>query len=465
MTFGAFGVFGDFASQPPELISLKIYSGPGSEPLTAAAAAWDGLAAELQSTAASYAAAISELGASWEGPSFDALASAVSPYVTWLSTTAAQAEEAGSQARAAASAYETAFASTVSPAVIAANRAELASAVANNIFGQNNSAIETLEAEYEQIWAEDVAAITNYASAASAATQLTSFTEAPQTTSGSAAATAAATAAAVTPQTIVQQLEAILTQLSTGVNTLTTNWSTLWEQTITKITGNSTLSTLWETTYSFISNAGGEATYTNVVNSSTSLGIGQWKNFFVYQPWSANMAKGGLAGGLSSGGAPAHLARPVSAVLGASPTVGKLSVPASWANATPAIRLASTVLPGTSMGAAPLTGFPNLFNEATAGSFMGGGLGTPLTNVASRTTRVGVAAPMAPLAAKRKAPVSLDKVIAQLQEQPDVVQHWNVDEAGLDDLVAELSTKPGVHAVHVVAEGAATVAATTSQSG
>jgi hypothetical protein len=90
-------------------------------------------------------------------------------------------------------------------------------------------------------------------------------------------------------------------------------------------------------------------------------------------------------------------------------------------------------------------------------------LGTPLANVASRTTRVE--APSRPSTAKRKAPVSLDRVIAQLQEQPDVVQHWHVDEAGLDDLVADLSTKPGVHAVHVVAEGAATVPASQSQSG
>ena len=35
------------------------------------------------------------------------------------------------------------------------------------------------------------------------------------------------------------------------------------------------------------------------------------------------------------------------------------------------------------------------------------------------------------------------------------MQHWNVDEAGLDDLVAKLSTKPGIHAVHLT-DGKAT---------
>ncbi len=55
-------------------------------------------------------------------------------------------------------------------------------------------------------------------------------------------------------------------------------------------------------------------------------------------------------------------------------------------------------------------------------------------------------------------------MIAQLQEQPDQVQHWNVDEAGLDDLVAKLSTKPGIHAVHLSADGKATASAAKTES-
>ena len=59
--------------------------------------------------------------------------------------------------------------------------------------------------------------------------------------------------------------------------------------------------------------------------------------------------------------------------------------------------------------------------------------------------------------ARTKGPIPLDKVIAKLQESPDDVQHWNVDEAGLDELVAKLSTKPGIHAVHLT-DGKATAA-------
>src|ERR1700721_336975 len=71
-------MFFAFAAQPPELISAKIYSGPGTESLQAAAAAWDGLSSELQSTAANYQSIISGLvSGDWTGPSSEAAAAAV----------------------------------------------------------------------------------------------------------------------------------------------------------------------------------------------------------------------------------------------------------------------------------------------------------------------------------------------------------------------------------------------------
>ena len=127
----------DFAAQPPELISAKIYSGPGAESLQSAAAAWDALASELQSTAAQFESTIAGLvSGDWTGPSSEAAAAAAAPYVSWLSTTAGQAEQTAGQARAAAGAYETALAATVPPAEIAANRTQLLSLLPANIFGQ-----------------------------------------------------------------------------------------------------------------------------------------------------------------------------------------------------------------------------------------------------------------------------------------------------------------------------------------
>ena len=81
-----------YAAFPPEVNSGRMYAGPGSGPMRAAAAAWDGLAGELQSAAASYSSVISSLtGGAWPGPSSLNMAAAVTPYLTWMQATAAQA--------------------------------------------------------------------------------------------------------------------------------------------------------------------------------------------------------------------------------------------------------------------------------------------------------------------------------------------------------------------------------------
>jgi PPE-repeat protein len=151
----------DFSILPPEINSGRMYTGPGAGPMLAAAAAWDDLAMELSSSAASYATEVSDLTSGpWQGPSSASMAAAAAPYVQWMSITAAQAEETGNQARAAAAAYEAAFAATVPPPVIAANRALLMMLIATNILGQNTPAIAATEAHYMEMWAQDAAAIT-----------------------------------------------------------------------------------------------------------------------------------------------------------------------------------------------------------------------------------------------------------------------------------------------------------------
>ncbi len=149
----------DFAALPPEVNSGLMYTGPGSGPMLTAAAAWDDLAADLYLTASSYGLVISDLTSGWLGPSSVAMAAAAAPYVSWMVTTAGQAEETGAQAEAAAAAYEAAFAMTVPPPVIAANRALLMALIATNFFGQNTPAIMATEAEYLEMWAQDAAAM------------------------------------------------------------------------------------------------------------------------------------------------------------------------------------------------------------------------------------------------------------------------------------------------------------------
>ena len=203
----------DYGAFPPEFNSARMYAGPGPESMLAAAAAWNGVAAELRSVASSYGSVISGLTTEWLGPSSTAMETAAAPYVTWLSTTAEQAELTAAQAQAAAGAYEAAFAMTVSPPVIAANRAQLMTLVATNLLGQNTPAIAANEAQYGEMWAQDAAAMYGYAANSAAITaKVTPISAAPQTTNvaGLAAQGAAGaqtgTSAAASVQSTLSQL-------------------------------------------------------------------------------------------------------------------------------------------------------------------------------------------------------------------------------------------------------------------
>lgn len=159
----------NFSVLPPEVNSMRIFSGAGSGPMLSAAKAWNGLAAELGLAATAFGTVTSELaGGPWQGPSAAAMAVAAAPYTSWLSTTASWAEHAATQATTLANEFELVRAAMVQPALLTANRSQLVSLVFSNLFGQNAPAIAAAEAEYEQMWARDVAAMAGYHAAASA---------------------------------------------------------------------------------------------------------------------------------------------------------------------------------------------------------------------------------------------------------------------------------------------------------
>ncbi len=132
-----------FAALPPEVNSARMYAGPGSAPLLAAAAAWRALADEMHSAETDYESALRDLSSSmaWHGPSSASMWTAAAPFVTWLHTTAGQAEQTGVQGNAAAMAFEAAYAATVPPTVVVANRTLLANLGEYQYFGQNTPAI------------------------------------------------------------------------------------------------------------------------------------------------------------------------------------------------------------------------------------------------------------------------------------------------------------------------------------
>ena len=382
----------DFALLPPELNSARMYAGPGSGPMLAAAAAWDGLASDLESTAASYQSAIFGLTSGpWLGPSSASMAAAAMPYMSWMSTTAMQAAQAAAQAKMAAAAYEAAFAMTVPPPVIAANRALLMSLVATNFLGQNTPAIATTEAHYEEMWAQDAAAMYGYAGQSAAASTLTPFLPAPNTTNpaglaGQAAAVAqtTGTSAGTGAQTIVSTGTQLLSTVPTALQGLA--------QPLQSTSGLSGIldSLGFTSAQSYLSLGNLVVPYTASM-ATVNLGIGA--THFAQTAGAASAAETGaagfaLGGEVGSGAGALVSAGPVglggsavTAGMGQGTVVGGLSVPPGWVTAAPEIRTVARALPISSAAApAVVTGTSGtLFSEMAlagiAGRAMGGTVG------------------------------------------------------------------------------------------
>jgi PPE-repeat protein len=197
--------------------------------MRAASAAWNLLAAELESSATQYQSTIDVLDDEWLGPTSATMAAAVDPYITWMSTTGAQAEQTAAQASAAASAYEAAFAMTVPPVEVATNRAQLAMLVATNVIGQNTAAIAANEAMYGEMWAQDAAAMYGYAGSSAAASSVKAFTQPPETSNPAAQATqgSAVTQAngASTGSGVQSQLQQLTSTIPSSLKQLTSPMS------------------------------------------------------------------------------------------------------------------------------------------------------------------------------------------------------------------------------------------------
>ena len=411
----------DFGILPPEINSGRMYTGPGPGPMLAAAAAWDDLAAELGSTAASYGSEVANLtSGAWQGPSFASMAAAAAPYVAWMNATAAQAEETGSQAKVAAAAYEAAFAATVPPPVIAANRALLMMLIATNILGQNTPAIAATEAHYMEMWAQDATAMYAYAGSSASASQLTPFSEPPPTTNtaGTAVQSAAATQATSTSgasnigtqlSQLINSLPTALQNLATGLvespttgstnllsglslpnlasaslppalETDLTNWNTMWStltgsyslQGWSAIPGGPFLS--FGQTYAWGQNG----------QSAAAFMAGPKPISGALAPLAAELANPHLSAAFSTG--------PVSGSMGRAALVGGMSVPQGWTQAAPEIRTIAATLP-TELAAAPAAalagGESGVFSQMALSSLAGRAVAAAATQSAGGSAAAG----------------------------------------------------------------------------
>lgn len=359
----------DFGALPPEINSTRMYAGPGSAPMVAAAAAWDVLANGLETASRGYSAVIAQLeGESWTGSASAAMATAAAPYVAWLATAGAQAEEAASQARAAAAAYETAFGATVPPALVTANRTLLAQLVASNILGQNTAMIGVTEGAYEQMWAQDAAAMYGYAASSSGATSLTQFHEPPRTTDADGQPAQASAVAQATNNSAASQSHAALSRTMSSVPQKLHNLS---ETPPTGATGGS------PSTGSALDAVDDFNTLTAPVNlgdamsrTVTSAGTFGTGAFRANLQAAGEAAKAAVApaatASLSTG--TAGVAGPTLASTGSASAVGRLSVPQSWAATNPTV---ATVAESHWLSDAELDGGPS-WHEGPATNMWGG---------------------------------------------------------------------------------------------
>jgi hypothetical protein len=132
--------------------------------------------------------------------------------------------------------------------------------------------------------------------------------------------------------------------------------------------------------------------------------------------------------------------------------VGAMAVPPSWATATPAIRTVASVLSNAGQGAVPA----GAVSEGTllSGMALAGMAGSALAAAAPSPLR-GAGAGIRSTSLKDgslkdgESPETLQRLVAEMADKPDNVQHWHTDSAHLDSLIAKLKKKPGIHAVHL----------------
>ena len=390
----------DFALLPPEVNSARMYAGPGSGPMLAAAATWEGLAAELQSTASSYQTAIAGLVAGpWLGPAAASMAAAAAPYVAWIRSTAAQAEQTANQATAAAAAYDAAFAETVPPPVVAANRSLLTALVASNFFGQNTPAIALTETQYAEMWAQDAAAMYGYAGASASATSLTPFSSPPSSTNpgGQADQAGAVAQATATPAGNVQSAVSSAQQTFSAIpNALSGAAAPAAADPLTPLDLVNLLGSLSGIFVDPELSAAGLGVDTTALPYDVVGALTGFHTDDIVSGWAGIESWPGMAPvPPSQFPVITNLGSPVSAGMGEANLIGRMSVPTAWAAAAPEIRPLAVALPAANLAAAETSAgsagslFSQMALAGMAGRAMAGTTGTTGTGGTGRRERIG----------------------------------------------------------------------------
>jgi PPE-repeat protein len=341
----------EFTTLPPEVTSALIHSGPGAESLIEASGAWQQLGTNLEDSAENYVAALSSLSETWHGPSSAAMVQAAEPYLTWLQTTAQQAQQTAASAMAAAAAFNSVRAQVVPTAQVTANRMQLVQLLATNGFGRNLPAIAETEAEYQSMWANNSAAMSRYQTASAQASTLPQFSSPSSTTNpaGTANQSSAVSAATMSSSpTVSAATSGQSSSVNLGFGDPTTGYFGL-----ANVYANQFVSSGFPVNLLSYLAQNQSAQALQGVNAQISQGVSEGESF----PGLGGGLRGGAGGGLGGLGqlGPGALGAAglgqasTSAATGVGVSIGKLTAPPSVVNLLPTsqapVQLASAATP------------------------------------------------------------------------------------------------------------------------
>jgi hypothetical protein len=253
-------------------------------------------------------------------------------------------------------------------------------------------------------------------------------------------------------QSVVGSLFGSLTTgspLLASLGNLSTDYTTTVNSLLNSLFGDGA-ATLYTNLYNAIKVPLGFTTGFNDIGLLINFPLSQWLKFAPPAAYGA-LPKDALGAGLGAlGFGRGTLYSAVSGELGRGVLVGNLSVPPSWATATPAVRTVAAALTAAGPDAVPAAalGEGGLLGSMSAAGMLGSALGAGGPTVVKRAGVRGRLTPLKDLK-DSTSPEKLKQLVAQISEKPESVQHHRVDQEGLDGLLEQLSKKPGIHAVHL----------------